>query len=162
MARTRNITISSESDSSIVTLTQNIANVRTEIFRAKVPKGATWTIPNVTELRNGIQKGVHFIVELKNNANNKVPGGSKFVAGVEGPADEFETNLRAFPYGPWRQLSTDQQRNDDFKAQLVQAADLNVPGITLREGECLVISLKSSEVIDWTKSYFEIVAQELN
>lgn len=161
MARTRNITISSE-DNTNTTLTQNVANVRTEIFRVKVPKGATWTIPNMTELRNGIQKGVHFIVELKNNASNKIPGSSKFVVAVEGPSDEFETNLRALPYGPWRQLSTDQQRNDDFKAQLVQAADLNVPGITLREGESLVISLKSSEVIDWTKSYFEVVAQELN
>ncbi|GGJ56579.1 hypothetical protein [Deinococcus roseus] len=162
MARSRNITISSENSSDVVTLTANIANVRTEIFRYKVPKGSTITIPNATELKNGIAKGVHFITELKDVSNNKIPGGSKLVFGVLGPADEFETNLRALPYSPWRQLSTDQQRNDDYKTQLVAAADLNVPGITLREGEMLVISLISTTAINWNNSYFEIMAQELN
>lgn len=154
--------LSSDSSSNLVTLTANAPSVRTPIFRGRVPKGATFILRNSTNIRGVAQRGLHLIVELRNAAGNLISGTSKITLGVKAAGAEFETNLRTWPYTIWRDLTTAQQRNEDFIATLVANTDLNQAGFALKEGSELVIQLESSEAVDWTNSHFEVSFEELN
>jgi hypothetical protein len=159
---TKKSILSSDSNPNTVTLTPNAPGVRTPIFRARVPRGATLVLRNSTNIRGIEERGVHLIVDLRDAAGNLISGTSKLTLGVKAAAAEFETNLRTFPYTIWRDLTTAQQRNEDFIRTLVGNTDLNQPGFALKEGSELVIQLESTEVVDWTKSHFEITFEELN
>ncbi|WP_034343998.1 hypothetical protein [Deinococcus misasensis] len=154
--------ISSSSPSSIITKTANAANIRTKIVKVVVPKGATYLLANATPVRGQLMRGVHIILDLRDSANNKVSGSTIVSVAVKSQAAEFEKFLRSWPYTIWRDLSTSEQRNEDYIGTLVSQTDLNMDGIALLEGHELQIHAEGPDVIDWTKSTFEIAFEEMN
>jgi hypothetical protein len=156
----RNTIISNQSAATVVTTRVNAANVRSPIFVATTPRGASYTLYNRTLVRGQVLPGLTLIVNLRDAANNPVRG--TIFLGVKAEAEEFETNIRAFPLSIWNDLTTAQQRSEDYKGTLIAQTDLNTGGIELRQMSQLIVQLESAQLVDWTKSYFEYVVQERN
>ncbi len=145
----RKKTITSQSDSSIVTLTANVAGTATPVAAITV-RGVPTT-------------GTYIIADLRDSSGQPISGASKLIIASRGPADEYEKKHRALPYSIWRDLSTTQQRNEDFKATLISQSDLNTgPGLEITEQHQLLLFVEGPAVVDWSKSFFQIDFEELN
>lgn len=159
----RKKTITSQSDSSIVTLAQNVAGTATPIATITVPRGATYRLHNSNMVRGSMVTGTYIIADLKDNTGQPISGASKLIVASRGPSDEYEKKHRALPFSIWRDLSTTQQRNEDYKATLISQSDLNTgPGLEIIEQHQLLLFVEGPQVVDWSKSFFQIDFEELN
>jgi len=159
----RKTSITSQSNPSIVALTANVANVATPYAKITVPRGAMYRLHNRNDVRDRSVQGTYIILDLRDAAGNKISGASRVLIGTRGPADEFPKFHRALPYSIWRDLSTQDQRNEDFKATIISQSDLNTNlGIEIPEGHQLLIHVEGPDVVDTTKSFFQIDFEELN
>lgn len=159
----RKTSITSQSAANVVTLTANVANVSTPVFKLSVPRGAMYRLHNQNMVRGSVVNGTYIILDLRDAANNKISGGSRVLIATRGPADEFPKFHRAIPYSVWRDLETVQQRNEDFKATIIGQTDLNVgPGIEIPEASELYVYVEGPQVVDWTKSFIQFDVEELN
>lgn len=159
----RNTSITSQSSKEIVTLTQNVTNVATPVMKVSTPRGATYRLHNTTAVRGGLVSGTYLILDLCDSSGDRISGASRVLIASRGPASEFPTFHRALPYSIWRDLTTTQQRNEDYKATLVSQSDLNVgAGIEVPEGHELQIFLESPQIIDWEKSFVQFDVEEVN
>jgi hypothetical protein len=147
---------SSESNTEIVTLTANTANVRTKIAEFKVQRGQVVRVDNLTSTIKGVKKGVALIFDPRKADGNPISRSSRLYISVEGPGAEFEKFVRRVPIAPWLQLSLESQSDENFKARLCEALDLNVDEIVLREGTMIQFQLVSPDVINWGNSYLEL------
>ncbi|GEM45311.1 hypothetical protein [Deinococcus cellulosilyticus] len=163
MGAPRGKTISSQSESSIVTLTSNVANVRTPIFEVLVPRGVVYLLANQNRVRDSLLRGMLMLADLNVTAGTRISGATTLSIAVQGPSDESEKIVRTVPYSPWRDLPIVNQRNDDYKTNIISALDLGEDtGFKLPEAYKLMILAKGPDVIDWTKSYLEIPLFEVN
>lgn len=152
--------ITNETTGDIVTLKQNAAGILTSILRARVPDGAEYTIKNQTVAEGALYNGALIVVDLRNANGDRIQDG-RLLVGYEGTNAEFTTWVRGIPLSVWGDLSTSDQKNSRYRATLAQSSDLNVgPALILPARTRLVIGLDSAEVIDWSKSYFEILVDE--
>ena len=147
---------SSESNTEIVTKTQNVQNVRTKIIEFKIQRGQVVRVQNQTSTIKGVKRGVALIFDPRKSDNNPISRSSRLYISVEGPGAEFEKFVRRVPIAPWLQLSLESQSDENFKARLCEALDLNVDEIVLREGTLIQFQLLSPDVISWTNSYLEL------
>lgn len=154
--------ISTSSPASIVTKTANTANIRTKIFTVAVPRGARYDVANYTMTPQGVQRGMHIIMDLRTAGNAKISPTTKIYVAVKSAAAEFEKFLRSLPFSIWYDLTTAQQRNQDYLSTLVGQTDLNLEGFSLLEGQELQIWAEGPDVIDWTKSTLEFAVEEVN
>jgi hypothetical protein len=154
-------TVVSSASADNVTLTENVANVRTKIFELLVKQGQIVELVNQTDTRNGVKTGLAAVIDL-HTATSEISRGSRLFIAVEGPSAEFETFVRRFPYAPYFDLSTSDMRSEDFKGRLAEALDLNTRGIRLREGAKLQLFLESPDVVKWDSSYVEFPINEEN
>jgi hypothetical protein len=159
----RNTVISSQSNASIVTLTPNVANVPTPIFRSKTPRGALYKLLNQTPIKGVIMDGAYFILDLNDAAGNRISGASKIHFMVKKPSDERSKHLRTLPYSIWRDISSVLQRNEDYKGTLVSQTDLNCGiELPLYEEHEFSVEVEGPTVVDWTKSYIQFNVSEVN
>lgn len=159
----RGKSLSSQSEASIVTLTQNVANVRTPIAKFTTPRAVMYLIANANQLKDGMVRGTLALLDLNKADGNRISGASKISVAVRGPADETERVLRTVPYSTWRDIPLLQQRNEDYKRSIIEGLDLGIdPGIKLPEAYELIIMVDGPDQVDWTKSYIEIPAFEAN
>lgn len=161
----RKTSITSQSAASIVTLTPNVAGVSTPIAKITVPRGAMYRLHNTNLVRNQVVNGTYIILDLRDAAGNKISGASKILVATKGPADEFPKFHRALPFSVWSDLSTTDQRNEDFKATIISQTDLNVGvGIEIPEASELYLYVDGPQVVDWSnsKSFFQMDFEELN
>ncbi len=159
----RKKTITSQSDPSIVTLTANIANTATPVATITVPRGTTYRLHNTNEIRGVSTTGTYIILDLKDANGQPISGASKVIVASRGPADEYEKKHRALPYSNWRDLTTTQQRNEDYRATLVSQTDLNTgPGLEIIEQHQVMLFVEGPTAVDWSKSFFQIDFEELN
>ena len=158
----KNRILSSQSAPQIVTTTANVAGVTTPVMIVTTPEGAIYDISNHTLVRGVDVKGVAIIADLRNATGDRIRAGSLLI-GSQSPADEFPTQHRSIPLTTFADLTTSEQKNENFKATIAAACDINVGDVLqLPRSYQLVLSLNSPEVIDWTKSYLEIPAIEEN
>lgn len=158
----KNRILSSQSATAIMSSMANVANVLTPVLVFTTPDGAVYDISNHTLVRGVDVKGVAIIADLRNSNGDRIRAGSLFI-GSASPADEFTTQHRSVPLTTWADLDTSEQKNENFKATIASACDLNFGDVlVLPRGYQLVISINSPEVIDWSKSYLEIPAIEEN
>lgn len=161
--KARMTSITSQSNPGIVSLTANVAGVLTPVASITVPRGAAYRLHNRNNVRGGVVFGTYMIFDLRDNAGNKISGASRLVIATRGPADEVPKFHRALPFSIWRDLTTAEQRNEDYKATLISQADLNTDlGIEILEGHQLQLFVEGPQAVDWTKSFFQIDFQELN
>ncbi|MFB9994489.1 hypothetical protein ACFFLM_21260 [Deinococcus oregonensis] len=159
---TKTTTISSASSPDIVTTRANVAGVATPVFTVTVPDGAQYTLPNQNVVANQLYNGALIVATLHNTAGEVIRDGSLLV-GYRTRAAEFTTPIRGIPLQIWADLSTTQQRNAQYRPGMIQACDLNIgPSLTIKNRAQLVFSVESSEVVDWTKSFLEILVEEVN
>ncbi|MVN89377.1 hypothetical protein GO986_21820 [Deinococcus sp. HMF7620] len=159
----RKTSITSQSSPSVVSLSATIANVATPYARITVPRGATYRLHNRNEVRGVRMNGTYVILDLRTGAGDKISGASRVLFFTRGPADEFPKFHRAIPYSVWRDLSTTDQRNEDFKATIISQTDLNTDlGLEIPEGHQLLIQVEGPDVVDTTKSFFQVDFEELN
>lgn len=143
----------------------NTANVLEgeEALRFTAQRGQKIFIPNKTRTRNGIVRGLHVIMDLRTAANAVISRNSKVHVYVKRSGRELGEPVRSLPYAIWYDLSTADQRNEDFRGRLAEACDLNEErGLVLNEDDALVFKVESADVVDWTKSYVELVVGEVN
>lgn len=164
MTNFRKTSLTSQSSPSIVTLSSNIAGTATPIFKAVAPRGATYRLHNTNLVRGSVVNGTYIILDLRDGDNNKLSGASKVIVATRSPAAEFPTFHRAIPYSTWVDMTTTQQRNEDYKATLISGADLNTgAGIEIPEGHELLLYVDGPQAVDWTgDSFVQIDVQELN
>jgi hypothetical protein len=159
----RKTTITSDSNPTVVSRTANVVGTPTPIFTLTVPRGATYRLHNQNMVRGEPVRGTYFIFDLRDNTGQPITGASRVVVASRTPADEFPKFHRALPYSIFRDLSTAQQRNEDYKATIIGQSDLNTgPGIEIPEAAQLMLYLDSPQVIDWTKSFVQFDVEELN
>lgn len=159
----RTTVISSQSASTIVTLTANVANVASTVFRARTPRGALYKLPNKTTIKGIESDGAYFILDLNTAASVRISGASKVHLMVKKPSDERSKHLRTLPYSIWRDITTVLQRNDDYKSTLVSQTDLNVGDeLALYEEHEFFIEIEGPDIVDWTKSYIQYSVNEVN
>lgn len=157
---TKPITLTNHTNPEIVTTSQNIVNVATAIFAARVPDGVTYAVKNTNVVGGVVYNGTLIVLDLRNAANQKIRDGRLFI-GYEGSSAEFTQWVRALPLSVWADLETAQQKNAQYRAGMVQQTDLNTgPGLVLTNRSKLIIGLEASEQVDWSKSYIEIPAEE--
>lgn len=158
----KSTTISNESAAEIVKTTTNAAGVATPILTVTVPDGAQYTLPNTTTVAGAVISGAVIVLDARNGAGERIRDG-RLLVGYRAPSAEFPTYARAVPLVVWSDLTTAQQKNAQYRGALAQATDLNVgPYMTLTPRAQLIFSLESSEVIDWGKSYLEVIVEEVN
>ena len=155
-------TISSQSNPALVTVTPNVVNVSSQVFRLTVPRGASYDLMNRTRVKGQDVKGLLLILDLNTAAGIRINGASIVKLRTLNPAQEDPKTIRALPYGIWRDISSTQQRNDDFKATLASATDLDTPALRLGEFRQVIIEVVSSDLIDWTRSYIQFDVEEFN
>jgi hypothetical protein len=155
-------TISSQSNATLVTNTANTANVSSRIFRLVVPRGAVYDLLNRTLVKGNPVKGALFILDLNRADGQRISGASQVKIRVRNPAQEDPKTLRVLPYSIWRDITSVQQRNDDYKATLASATDLDTAAVRLGEFRELIIEVDGPDVVDWTKSYLQFDVEEFN
>lgn len=159
----RRKTLSSQSEAAIVTLTQNVVNVRTPIAKVVTPRGVVYLVPNTNQLKDGTVRGCYLVLDLNKADGTRISGASMISIAIKGPADETERVIRTVPYSSWRDVPILSQRNEDYKRALIEALDLGVSsGYKLPEAYELYLMVSGPDQVDWTKSYFEIPAFEVN
>lgn len=159
----RKTSITSQSNPNTVALTANVAGTATPAMKITVPRGAVYRLHNQNNVRGQLVEGTYIILDLRDNAGNKISGASRVLIGTRGPADEFPKFHRALPYSVWHDLSTTDQRNEDFKATIISQSNLNTGvGIEIPEAHELLLYVESQQVVDWTKSFAQIDFEELN
>lgn len=159
----RKTSITSQSSPAVIALTANVAGTATPVATITVPRGAMYRLHNTNVVRGGVVNGTYLIVDLRDNAGNKISGASRLLVATKGPADEFPRFHRAIPYAVWRDLDTTQQRNEDYKATIIGQTDLNTgPGIEIPEAHQLLIYVDGPQVVDWSKSFLQTDFEELN
>ncbi len=155
-------TISNQSNSSLVSVSANVANVASRIFRLTVPRGASYDLLNSTNIKGSAVKGFLLILDLNRTDGQRISGASQIKIRVKNPAQEDAKTLRVLPYAIWRDMTSVQQRNDDFKATLASALDLDVPAVRLGEFREFILEVEGPDVVDWTKSYTQFDVEEFN
>lgn len=156
------VTITSQS-TDMVTLAANTAGVRSPIATIKAKLGQYLLIPNKTRVKGVVIRGFHFVMKLKNAAGTEISSGAKLFLARQTPSMEAPEYIRRVTYNIWRDLDTATQRNDDYKGGIAQSVDLNrEKPIVLEPDHLFILELDAPEVVDWSKSYFEIVAGEVN
>jgi hypothetical protein len=155
-------TISSQSNPSLVATSANVANVSTKVFELTVPRGASYDLLNRTLIKGNQVKGALFILDLNTAASVRISGASNIRFRAQNPAQEDAKTLRKLPYAIWRDITSTNQRNDDFKAALAAACDLDAPAVRLGEFRKLIIEVEGPDIVDWTKSYCQFDVEEFN
>ena len=163
MTSQRNTSITSVSSPSVVSLSNNVAGTATPIMKITVPRGATYRLHNSNLVRGSRVEGTYMIVDLRDSTGAKISGATKILVATKSPAAEYPTFHRALPYSIWSDLSTTQQRNEDFKATILTQSNLNTGvGIEIKEAHELLLYVESQQVVDWSKSFVQIDFEELN
>lgn len=160
----KNRILSSQSDPRIVATLANVANVITPIMVVTTPEGAIYDIENSTVVRGALIRGVAIVADIRNSDGDRIRAGSLLI-GSQSPADEFPTFHRSIPLTTWADLTTSEQKNENFRAKIAGDCDLNIGDILrLAKGYQLVVSLQSPEVVDWSNgnSFLELPAKESN
>lgn len=158
--------ISNNSNPAIVALTANVTAAEgtpTPIMTVTVPDGTAYAWMNASSVRGKAEAGAHVITDLRKSDGTKISPASRVVFAVQGVQDELPRFIRAIPYGVWYDMTTTQQRSDDYKYGIVSALNLNVPvGIDLQPKDKLLIMLDGPDAVDWGKSTLELIVQERN
>lgn len=154
--------ISSQSTSGVISTSANAAGIMTPILTVTVPRGATYDLPNWTKVRGENVRGVALIVDLRNSSGDRIRDGVLLI-GSKAPADDFTSPHRTVPLSIWADLSSADQRNENFRVNIASSTDLNVQDVLVLPADYkLEISLKSAEVVDWSRSFFELPFVEEN
>lgn len=158
----KSLTITNQS-ADMVTVAANTANVRSPIATIKAKPGQYLLVPNKTRVKGQVVRGFHFILKLKNAAGTEISTGAQVFLARQTPSMEAPEYIRRLSYSIWRDLDTATQRSDDYKGGIAQSVDLNRDKpIALEPDHTLALELNAPEVVDWTKSYFELVVGEVN
>ncbi len=158
----KNTTISSQSRPEIVSVYPNVVNVATKIFVMTVPRGTVYDILNRTLVKGQPIKGFHLILDLNTAAGIRISGASIIKIRTRSPGKEDAETRRALPYSIWREISSVQQRNDDFKSTIANSTDLDADSLRFKEIAQLILEVEGPDVIDWTKSYAQFDVEEFS
>lgn len=159
----RKTSITSQSNPAIVALAANVAGTSTPVATITVPRGALYRLHNQNVVRGQVVNGTYLILDLRDNTGTPISGASRVLVATRGPADEFPKFHRAIPYSVYRDLSTTQQRNEDYKATIIGQTDLNTgPGIEIPEASQLILFVEGPQQVDWSKSFFQVDFEERN
>lgn len=136
------------------------------IFQFTSKIGQKIFLPNRTKVRGNNERGYALILSLKTSGNVEISGNAEIHIAVQSPSDDAPDFIRRLTYQTFRDLDTQQQRSEDYRARLAQSCDLNTDGaqglhqlLTLPEDWKLSFWIKNtSDVVDFTggRSYIEL------
>lgn len=165
-------TLSSQMDSSIVTLRQNVANVLTPVAEFRVPDNTTFLHFDATEVRGQVLEGAHLVLDLRAAAAALIDPASRVAIGKKRPSDPLISWSTPFPYTIFRELTRKDQIDENFIPQILQTLNYPAPNqlypglgiMAFDQGDLLVLGLEAPTQIVWTasNSYCQFDVREFN
>lgn len=135
-----------QTDTDIVTLTANTANLLTPIIKVTCPRGLGMVFPGKFPL----------VMKLKSAVPAELPDDTKIYFGIKKPGqtDFIKWFTARTLYEPWGNLTVTQQRNADYQGSIIM--DTQIPFIPIVEEEELYIGVLSTVVSATAQTTFSI------
>lgn len=131
-----------------VTTTANVATAETEIFALKAPPRIAYALLN----------GTPVFMKLHDGGDAEIDKNSEIVFGVRVPGSGSIKEFDRRRYSPWATLSLEDQMKEDNQRTLRVSTE-NAKGIGIEPDEEVVISVESSDQVDWSNSSLEFTVQ---
>lgn len=138
-------------DSTGVTKSSNVANVFSDVFAMKVQAGTNLRIRNGTPLR----------MKLHDSSDNELPNSTEVLIGIRVPGQKQLSELGKISYQPFANITAANQYNRDTEARRKMPVPTKTGLLRVTEDRTIVIQVKSSVQVDWTKSFLELDCEEI-
>ena len=140
---------------SFLSSVSNTANVRSPGIKFEVPQGAAYLLPPPGEPFQPVLK-------LFTAAGAEISRNTKIYLAKLAPSDKAPRYYGFFAYAQFADLTTQQQRDVNFRDSLV--VPLDVPGLVNTEKHQIWFEFEGPDAIDWTKAgtTFEFWVEERN